>query len=909
MGKIKFNCTKRNQVNAVPDDMTGLVGACIYCREPLKIPARENPTSPPAPKPPLIQSIPLPPAPPVPLVQTYQQPPAPQTLPVPTAPGNPLPVTPSSETNLSAAGKIEFQCPYCMMTNSVSESMAGLSGYCSHCGKPIFIPGGTGDLPSSESSPSLAAIEFSAPILPEGTQPPPEYQQPAPGYPPEPLPPAYGQAPPGYQQTVPPGYQIPPGYQQPAPGYPQMPPTHPQETQEKFDGLETLKKRARESSSTISSIKSKGGTKAPSPTKKFQVLGKGKGSPSPTKSFQAVKGDNVKVPCPRCQKTILESATQCPYCKTPVIKGRYNPHGQTPSADPNQQLYLIGAGGVVVLILLMLLFFLPSSTKKITKKKKKNEVEENQRDTPNLPKVAYRPTPNPKKDDRPWLNNPGQNPDSSGKNSTDPETKPQETPALIKAALEGDLAEVRKLLSQRTYADVKDPKTGKTPLHIAAKKGLDAIVKALLNNDANPDFKDNTQSTPLHYAVGIGKISIVKMLLERDVEMSPRNSKGETPLFISVNRGDLAMVKFLLEKGADAYEEVNGVAPLKVALKKGYQKIARLLGKATGEISAGKIKQERQAKTVNITRHRDIYDRAQAHERSGDYKEAARYFADFYEKESKEANPNQDALICASFKAGSLYANVAQFDLGLKFLKIALDMQRRGVDKENIMFTLNNYFDSIRAYISQSRIYTTEMAQTDLDKVHEKYKEPIEQLLAEFKKTKEFLSQATFKEKDRNEAPKRLEDMIYFYRFLLKKAPMLPEIPELSGLVLSQLKGDFREDGYLLMDEISKLKLEADFVCLSACETGLGRVYQGEGVVGLIHSFLIAGANSVCVSLWSVADQSTTEFMIAVYKLVKVKHISYSQAITEVKRLFIKGKFGDMYKSPFFWAPFVYYGR
>ena len=92
---------------------------------------------------------------------------------------------------------------------------------------------------------------------------------------------------------------------------------------------------------------------------------------------------------------------------------------------------------------------------------------------------------------------------------------------------------------------------------------------------------------------------------------------------------------------------------------------------------------------------------------------------------------------------------------------------------------------------------------------------------------------------------------------------VVPEVPELSALVLSQNKTDSTEDNYLRADEISQLKLNADFVALSACETGLGKNYKGDGVVGLTQSFMIAGANSLAVSLWQVADESTSIFMTA----------------------------------------------
>jgi len=79
--------------------------------------------------------------------------------------------------------------------------------------------------------------------------------------------------------------------------------------------------------------------------------------------------------------------------------------------------------------------------------------------------------------------------------------------------------------------------------------------------------------------------------------------------------------------------------------------------------------------------------------------------------------------------------------------------------------------------------------------------------------------------------------------------------------------------------------------------------------VGLSQSFIIAGANGISVSLWEVADKSTAEFMVEMYRLVEKEKKSYSQAINEVKRKFINGDFGYYWKMPFNWAPFVYYGK
>jgi len=138
----------------------------------------------------------------------------------------------------------------------------------------------------------------------------------------------------------------------------------------------------------------------------------------------------------------------------------------------------------------------------------------------------------------------------------------------------------------------------------------------------------------------------------------------------------------------------------------------------------------------------------------------------------------------------------------------------------------------------------------------------------------------------------------------------LPQIPELSALVLSQnSEAKSREDGYLTISEIAKLKLNADYVVLSACQTGLGKLFRGEGIYGLTQAFIVAGANAVSVSLWNVADKSTAIFMGEFYKTGKERALSFYKSLSETKRQFIQGKFGKAWQDPFFWAPFVQYGE
>ena len=142
---------------------------------------------------------------------------------------------------------------------------------------------------------------------------------------------------------------------------------------------------------------------------------------------------------------------------------------------------------------------------------------------------------------------------------------------------------------------------------------------------------------------------------------------------------------------------------------------------------------------------------------------------------------------------------------------------------------------------------------------------------------------------------------------------VVPDAPAQSALVLSGAATPRPDttgmDGYLTMDEIAALQLDAEFVALSACQTGLGRIYRGTGVVSLAQAFLRAGADATAVSLWSVYDASTHVFMEALYRRAWTHGQSWDTALAETKRAFVNGAYGERLRDPRFWAPFVYYGR
>jgi CHAT domain-containing protein len=136
------------------------------------------------------------------------------------------------------------------------------------------------------------------------------------------------------------------------------------------------------------------------------------------------------------------------------------------------------------------------------------------------------------------------------------------------------------------------------------------------------------------------------------------------------------------------------------------------------------------------------------------------------------------------------------------------------------------------------------------------------------------------------------------------------ERPQFTGLVLS-LVGNQRADGFLRTDEVFNLRLGSPLVMLSACETGLGKEKRGEGVMGLTRAFMYAGAPTVGVSLWSVADKSTADLMTDFYRRLLSSPasvnapVSPSAAMRDAQLAMIAGK---KYSAPFYWAPFVLVG-
>jgi len=132
--------------------------------------------------------------------------------------------------------------------------------------------------------------------------------------------------------------------------------------------------------------------------------------------------------------------------------------------------------------------------------------------------------------------------------------------------------------------------------------------------------------------------------------------------------------------------------------------------------------------------------------------------------------------------------------------------------------------------------------------------------------------------------------------------------PELSGIVLSLVdEAGRQQDGFLRLQDIYNLKLPAELVVLSACQTGLGKEIKGEGLIGLTRGFMYAGATRVVASLWKVDDRATSELMKRFYQgMLGPERLSAAGALRQAQLSIWKQK---QWREPYYWAAFVLQGE
>jgi CHAT domain-containing protein/Flp pilus assembly protein TadD len=133
------------------------------------------------------------------------------------------------------------------------------------------------------------------------------------------------------------------------------------------------------------------------------------------------------------------------------------------------------------------------------------------------------------------------------------------------------------------------------------------------------------------------------------------------------------------------------------------------------------------------------------------------------------------------------------------------------------------------------------------------------------------------------------------------------ERPGLSSLVLSMVDAEGNpQNGFLRANDIYNLKLPAELVVLSACQTGLGQEIKGEGLIGLTRGFMYAGAARVVVSLWKVNDKATADLMTKFYEKMLKQGARPAAALRAAQVEISKQK---QWQSPYYWAAFTMQGE
>ncbi len=145
---------------------------------------------------------------------------------------------------------------------------------------------------------------------------------------------------------------------------------------------------------------------------------------------------------------------------------------------------------------------------------------------------------------------------------------------------------------------------------------------------------------------------------------------------------------------------------------------------------------------------------------------------------------------------------------------------------------------------------------------------------------------------------------------LLNSGLLLAKNIKANSLNNSKLSKLIHEDGILTAYEVSNLTLDSTkLVVLSACETGLGTIYDGEGIFGLQRAFIVAGAEDLLMSLWKVNDRATQLLMRSFYENLLQNNDSKRDNSKHWALLKAQQKVREKYPHPYFWGAFVLVGK
>ncbi|MDN5200268.1 CHAT domain-containing protein [Fulvivirgaceae bacterium BMA10] len=136
---------------------------------------------------------------------------------------------------------------------------------------------------------------------------------------------------------------------------------------------------------------------------------------------------------------------------------------------------------------------------------------------------------------------------------------------------------------------------------------------------------------------------------------------------------------------------------------------------------------------------------------------------------------------------------------------------------------------------------------------------------------------------------------------------LINDVDPLYSKLIFNAENDTVEDGLLHTYELYNMRLQAELACLSACNTGIGKYYRGEGIMSLARGFMYAGVPNVMMSLWSVSDQSTKDIMQYFYE--ELANGTPKSAALRAAKLKYLSTADNISADPYYWGAFIYLGE
>ncbi len=184
---------------------------------------------------------------------------------------------------------------------------------------------------------------------------------------------------------------------------------------------------------------------------------------------------------------------------------------------------------------------------------------------------------------------------------------------------------------------------------------------------------------------------------------------------------------------------------------------------------------------------------------------------------------------------------------------------------------------------------------------------PLPGAIAEVKEINDFLNGKIWLEEEASESNFKLNVGAYSIVHLAMHSLLNDTEPEFSELLFNNQK-DSLNDGYLTIDEIYNLNLNASMVVLSACSSGSGALQVGEGPISFSRAFSYAGCPSIVMSLWKLPDEATHQIMVDFYRNIKAGD-DKDVALRKAQLSYVQTTDDPLYKHPFFWGSFVVLGN